>query len=329
MFKIGSYGFNSQVILAPMAGVTDNPFRQLCRSFGAGLAVSEMVSANPKLRNTTKSQRRVDHRGEQAPRSVQIAGSEPDWMGAAAAYNASIGAQIIDINMGCPAKKVCKRAAGSALLKDERLVEQILKAAVAAVDIPVTLKIRTGWSKNLRNGVTIAKIAEDSGIQALAVHGRTRECGYHGEAEYDTIAAIKQSIDIPVFANGDITSPEKAKYVLDYTKADAVMIGRAALGHPWVCKEIDHYLDTGNILPKIGFEQFEEVVVSHLNSLYQFYGEYMGVRFARKHVNWYFKDQPNELQFRKKFNQLESSDYQLASIQNYFELLKIGEEIAA
>ncbi len=312
-----------------MAGVTDRPFRQLCRQFGAGLAVSEMVSANPQLRETAKSQKRLDHDGESAPCSVQIAGADPEWLADAARFNQQHGAQIIDINMGCPAKKVCKKAAGSALLKDERLVEQILKATVQAVDIPVTLKIRTGWGIDNRNGIKIAQIAEDCGIQALAVHGRTRECGYQGSAEYDTIAAIKQAVKIPVFANGDINSPAKAEYVLSYTKADAVMIGRAALGKPWICYELDHYLSTGTLAPQLSTDDISKVVISHLQSLYQFYDEYMGVRFARKHIAWYLNEQTKSNEFRNIFNQLESSDSQLASVRNYFEYLKNGEEIAA
>lgn len=317
MITIGPYTIKSPVILAPMAGVTDRPFRQLCREMGAGLVVSEMVTSDVTLWNTRKSRLRLNHAGEEEPRSVQIAGGDPDMLAEAARMNADQGAQIIDINMGCPAKKVCNKAAGSALLKDEKLVAEILAAVVGAVDIPVTLKIRTGWDREHRNGVAIAKIAEASGIQALAVHGRTRADAYKGEAEYDTIARIKQEISIPVFANGDITSPEKARYVMDYTGADAVMIGRGAQGRPWIFKQISHYLATGEQLPEPEDQTKHEILSRHLNALYAFYGELMGVRIARKHVNWYLGTQEAGASFRRYFNQLEEPEAQQAAIQRF------------
>lgn len=317
MITIGPYEITEPVILAPMAGVTDRPFRQLCRRLGAGLVVSEMVTSDVNLWHTRKSQQRLNHEGEESPRSVQIAGGDPEMLAEAAKMNADQGAQIIDINMGCPAKKVCNKAAGSALLKDEVLVREILDAVVNAVDIPVTLKIRTGWSPDQRNGVTIAKIAEDCGIQALAVHGRTRADAYKGEAEYDTIAQIRQAISIPLFANGDITSPEKAKYVLDYTGADAVMIGRAAQGRPWIFQEISHFLRTGEQLPEPDLDTVLSILTQHLHALYDFYGEFMGVRIARKHVNWYLGTKANGLTFRQYFNQLENSHAQLDAVQQF------------
>jgi len=317
MINIGPYTLKSPVILAPMAGVTDRPFRQLCREMGAGLVVSEMVTSDITLWNTRKSQLRLNHQGEEEPRSVQIAGGDPGMLAEAARMNAEQGAQIIDINMGCPAKKVCNKAAGSALLKDEQLVADILKAVVEAVDIPVTLKIRTGWDRDNRNGVTIAKIAEDCGIQALAVHGRTRADAYKGDAEYDTIARIKQEIQIPVFANGDITSPEKARYVMDYTNADAVMIGRAAQGRPWIFQQIAHYLETGQHLPDPDTATRHQILSRHLTALYAFYGELMGVRIARKHVNWYLGTQEAGASFRRYFNQLEQPEAQQDAIHRF------------
>lgn len=314
MFRIGPYTIDSQVVLAPMAGVTDRPFRQLCRRLGAGLVVSEMVTADTRLWNSRKSTLRLDHRGEAEPRAVQIAGGDPAMMAQAARMNAERGAQIIDINMGCPAKKVCNKAAGSALLRDEALVREILLAVVAAVEIPVTLKIRTGWSHQLRNGETIARIAEDSGIQALAVHGRTREDRYLGQAEYDTIARIREQVLIPVIANGDIDSPEKARQVLEHTGASAVMIGRAAQGRPWLLREIDHYLRHGRKLEAPEPSEVLEILTTHLHALYEFYDEYMGVRIARKHVGWYLQQHPDAAGFRKHFNQLETSSDQLAAV---------------
>jgi len=321
MFQIGSHTIDSQVILAPMAGVTDQPFRNLCRQLGAGLVVSEMVTADTRLWNTRKSSYRLNHQGEAEPRSVQIAGGDPQMLADAARMNAERGAQIIDINMGCPAKKVCNKAAGSALLKDEALVTEILHSVVAAVDLPVTLKIRTGWDTSHRNGVTIARIAEDAGIKALAVHGRTRSCGYKGDVEYDTIARIKEAIDIPVFANGDITTAQKAREVLDYTGADAVMIGRGAQGRPWIFREIEHYLRTGELLPEPELAQIRTILQDHLRALHAFYGEHMGVRIARKHVGWYLQSQPDGKSFRQLFNQLESAVDQEAAISRYFDTL--------
>ena len=272
-----------------MAGVTDRPFRQLCRRLGAGLVVSEMVTSDASLRNSRKTQWRLDHTGEVAPRSVQIAGTNPQQMAEAARFNQDQGADIIDINMGCPAKKVCNVAAGSALMKDEPLVARILEAVVNAVELPVTLKTRTGWQADQRNALTIAKIAESAGIQALTIHGRTRADAYRGHAEYDTIAEIKSTITIPVIANGDINSPEKARAVLDYTGADALMLGRAAQGRPWIFREIDHFLRTGQHLAAPSIEDVRDILLGHLEQLYEFYGEFMGVRIARKHLSWYSK----------------------------------------
>lgn len=329
MIQIGPYKLKNQLILAPMAGVTDRPFRLLCRRLGAGMAVSEMVIADPKFWETRKSRHRLNHAGEPEPRSVQIAGGEPEMLALAARMNQDRGAQIIDINMGCPAKKVCNRAAGSALLKDEPLVASILKAVVDAVDIPVTLKIRTGWDTDNKNAITIARMAEDTGIKALAIHGRTRACGYSGEAEYDTIAAVKQSIGIPVFANGDIDSPEKAQFVLNHTQADGLLIGRAAQGRPWIFREIDHFLKTGEHLKAPNASEVGEILLTHINELHQFYGEHMGIRIARKHVGWYLKSHKDGREFRKSFNSLESAQQQLANITEYFKRLSNGEDIAA
>ncbi len=312
-----------------MAGVTDRPFRQLCKRLGAGMAVSEMVSSNSLLWGSKKTLRRIDHTGETAPRSVQIAGADAGMMAEAARFNADHGAQIIDINMGCPAKKVCNVMAGSALLQDEGLVARILEAVVAAVEVPVTLKIRTGWEPAQRNGVNVARIAEQSGVQALTVHGRTRACAYKGEAEYDTIAAIKDAIGIPVIANGDITSPEKAKYVLDYTGADAVMIGRAAQGRPWIFREIDHYLATGGKLPEPGPAEVRDLLLEHLQALYEFYGEYTGVRVARKHISWYSKGHPRGAVFRQAINRVETIEAQLAMTRDFFDRVCLSEELAA
>ena len=319
MFRIGPYNIDSQVILAPMAGVTDQPFRNLCRRLGAGLVVSEMVTADSRLWNSRKSTLRMNHTGEPEPRSVQIAGGDADMLAHAARLNAERGAQIIDINMGCPAKKVCNKAAGSALLKDEALVQSILTAVVSAVDIPVTLKIRTGWSTDNRNALTIARMAEDAGIQALAVHGRTRACGYKGDAEYDTIAAIRDVISIPLFANGDITTPEKAYQVLQHTGADAVMVGRGAQGNPWIFREIDHYLRHHEHLDRPTKAEIKAVLLDHLDALHVFYGDVMGPRIARKHVGWYLKDQPNSVSFRAHFNQLETASEQVTALGHYFD----------
>ncbi len=293
------------------------------------MVVSEMLISNSQLWNTRKSRQRLDHTGEPEPRSVQIAGNDPEMMAEAARQTVMHGAQIVDINMGCPAKKVCKKLAGSALLKDEKLVESILTAVVNAVDVPVTLKMRTGWDTHHRNGVTIARIAEDSGIQALAVHGRTRACAYKGEVEYDTIAAIKESISIPVVANGDITTPEKAKEVLDHTGANGIMIGRSAQGNPWIFREIAHYLASGEQLPPPGLGEVREVMMEHLSSLHDFYGEYLGVRIARKHLGWYVQNLPEGANFRKSFNLLDSASEQNKTAQNYFEQLIKKEVMAA
>ncbi|MCO6433395.1 tRNA dihydrouridine synthase DusB, partial [Nitrosomonas nitrosa] len=275
--QIGPYTLKNKLIVAPMAGVTDRPFRQLCKRMGAAMAVSEMVSSNSLLWGSEKTRRRASHEGEVSPISVQIAGADPKMMAEAARYNADQGAQLIDINMGCPAKKICNVMAGSALLQNEVLVGNILDAVTTAVDIPVTLKIHTGWDTQHKNAVTIAQIAENAGIQALAIHGRTRACAYRGEAEYDTIAAVKAAIKIPVIANGDIATPEKAKNVIEYTRADAIMIGRAAQGRPWIFREIDHYLKTGQFLPSPNVAEIHQVLIHHLHDLYHFYGEYSGV----------------------------------------------------
>jgi len=315
---IGSYRLKNNLIVAPMAGVTDRPFRQLCKSMGAGMAVSEMVASNSLLRGSAKTRRRANHEGEVDPISVQIAGADPRMLADAARYNVDEGAQIIDINMGCPAKKVCNVMAGSALLRDEPLVGRILDAVVAAVSVPVTLKIRTGWDRGNRNALSVARTAERAGIKALAIHGRTRACGYSGEAEYDTIAAVKARVGIPVIANGDISTPERVKQVLDYTHADGVMIGRAAQGRPWMFREIQHYLETGQRLPAPEVGEIHRVLIGHLNDLYQFYGEYTGVRVARKHISWYTKGLAGSAAFRHAMNQLETSAAQLQAVNDFF-----------
>jgi len=315
---IGPYQLKNNLVVAPMAGVTDRPFRQLCKRMGAGMAVSEMVASNSLLWGSEKTRRRANHEGEVAPISVQIAGADPAMMAAAAQYNVEQGAQIIDINMGCPAKKICNVMAGSALLQDEPLVKRIVEAVVQAVQVPVTLKIRTGWDRNHRNAVSVAKLAEDSGIQALAVHGRTRACGYSGEAEYDTIAAVKSAVHIPVIANGDITTPEKVQYVLACTGADAVMIGRAAQGRPWIFREIGHYLATGAHLPPPEVEEIHGVLVTHVHDLYSFYGEATGMRVARKHISWYTKGLAGSAAFRHAMNQLQTCREQLAAVNEFF-----------
>jgi len=328
--QIGPYSLSNNLVLAPMAGVTDRPFRQLCRRLGAGLVVSEMVTSDVRLWNSRKSSLRLLHAGDPEPRSVQIAGGDPQMMADAARKNVELGAQIIDINMGCPAKKVCNKAAGSALLRDEPLVREILAAVVGAVDVPVTLKIRTGWDRQNKNGITVAKIAEDAGIAALSVHGRTRADLYTGEAEYDTIAAIKQAISIPVFANGDIDSPQKAKAVLDATGADALLIGRAAQGRPWIFREIEHYLRTGETLPAPSLLEVERILLEHLAALHAFYGELMGTRIARKHVGWYLATLPGAREFRAQFNRLDSTDAQCAHVRAFFrERHNDGNEVAA
>lgn len=327
--RIGPYQLNNPVILAPMAGVTDQPFRLLCKRLGAGMVVAEMLTSDSRLWDTRKSQQRLIHQHEPEPRAIQIAGAEPQMMAEAARLCVERGAQIIDINMGCPAKKVCKQAAGSALLKDEVLVRSILHTVVMSVDVPVTLKIRTGWSPDQRNGVTIARIAEDCGIQALAVHGRTRACRFEGEVEFDTIARIKDAVGIPVFANGDIATPQQARQVMHLTGADGIMIGRAAQGNPWIFREIAHYLDTGELLPPPATEDVKSVILEHLQRLYEHYGEYLGVRIARKHLGWYVQHLPLGAKFRAVFNSLETPADQLASAQEFFELRIEGEVMAA
>lgn len=318
MFQIGPYHIASKVILAPMAGITDKPFRSLCKQFGAGLVTSEMVTSDVSLWNSRKSSFRLSPDIDIEPRSVQIAGGDAQMMAQAAIMNVARGAQIIDINMGCPAKKVCKKAAGSALLKDEALVKSILEAVVNAVDVPVTLKIRTGWDKQSINAITIAKMAEDIGIAALAVHGRTRACAFKGEVEYQTIADIAKVIDIPLFANGDIDTPEKASSVLEFTNADAVMLGRAAQGRPWIFREVDHFLSYGEHLAPIELSEIRQTLISHLHALHQFYGDYLGVRIARKHVAWYLQCVEQGKRFRSGFNKLETKETQLAAIEQFF-----------
>lgn len=325
---IGDYTLSSAVVLAPMAGVTDRPFRTLCRQFGAGLAVSEMVTSDSSLWNSRKSQWRLDHSGESGPISVQIAGSDPQQMAEAAKLNVDNGAQIIDINMGCPAKKVCKRAAGSALLRDEALVEAILNAVTNAVSVPVTLKIRTGWSPDQRNAVQIARIAENAGIRMLSIHGRTRACKFEGEAEYETIAAVKAAISIPVVANGDIDSPEKAAAILAATRADGVMIGRAAQGRPWLCGQIAQFLAHGTYNAAPDAQQLRQILLTHLQNLHEFYGEPMGARIARKHVGWYLAYQPGAADFQRAFNQLEHAAEQYRALDHWFARL-MNEEQAA
>lgn len=328
MIQIGPFTLSSRVVLAPMAGVTDRPFRDLCRVHGAALTPSEMLTSNLKLWNTEKNKLRRVHENEAEPRVVQIAGSDPDMMAQAAVCNMKHGAQIIDINMGCPAKKVLKKAAGSALLKNEGLVKEILQAVVNAVNIPVTLKIRTGWDPQNRNGTSIARIAEDCGIKALAVHGRTRECMFKGPVEYDTIAQIKQLVNIPVFANGDIDGPRKAKSVLEHTRADGIMIGRAAQGRPWIFQEIEHYLENDRCLPPISLQECRQIILSHVQELYAFYGEFKGVLIARKHVAWYLQSYKDASAFRSLFNKLQTPETQLANIDNFFSTLQLA-EIAA
>ncbi len=312
--QIGPYQLSNNVFVAPMAGVTDRPFRQLCKKLGAGYAVSEMAAANPRLWRTDKSVRRTNLEGEMEPKAVQIVGSDPTEMSACAQFNVDGGAQIIDINMGCPAKKVCNNWCGSALLQHEKLVGDILDAVVAAVNVPVTLKFRTGWDRTKKNALTIAKMAESAGIAMLTLHGRTRTDGYAGEAEYETIAAVKDAVSIPVVANGDIDSPEKAAFVLQKTGADAVMIGRAAQGRPWIFREIDHYLRTGNLLPTPTIEETRELLLEHLQDHYAFYGKIVGVRTARKHIGWYVRNLPGGEAFRQQMNMIECEQLQIKSV---------------
>jgi tRNA-dihydrouridine synthase B len=319
--RIGSHTLRNNLFVAPMAGVTDRPFRQLCKQFGAGLAVSEMVASNSLLWGSEKTRRRANHDGEVEPISVQIAGADPALMADAARDNVEEGAQIIDINMGCPAKKVCNTMAGSALLKDEPLVGQILESVVKAVDVPVTLKFRTGWDTANKNALKVARIAEQSGVQLLSLHGRTRACGFSGRAEYDTIREVKQATHLPVVANGDINTPEDARHVLEYTGADGIMIGRAAQGRPWIFREIGYYLATGEKLPPPLVSEIHVVLIAHLNDLYSFYGRERGVKVARKHISWYTKGLAGSASFRHRMNQLESCEEQLAAVNIFFEQL--------
>jgi tRNA-dihydrouridine synthase B len=319
---IGPHNIDPPLILAPMAGVTDKPFRLLCKRLGAGYAVSEMTSSDPRLWRTRKSTHRLDHAGEPAPIGVQIAGADPQALAAAARHAVENGAEIVDINMGCPAKKVCNAWAGSALLQDEALVERIVRAVVTAVDVPVTLKIRTGWDRANRNGVRVARIAEEAGVRALAVHGRTRDMLYTGEAEYETIAAIKQAVRIPIIANGDVHSPQKAREVLGATGADALMIGRAAQGRPWIFREIAHFLATGEVAQPPSIGVVRDTLLGHVRALHAFYGEPAGVRIARKHLAWYAKDRPENAAFRAVVNRAETADEQLRLTRDYFAALE-------
>lgn len=326
--KVGALELRSGLFVAPMAGITDRPFRRLARRFGAALAVSEMLSSRPELRESRKTRLRMDHTGEPGPISVQIAGSDPAQLADAARFNVAHGAEIIDINMGCPAKKVCNVAAGSALLQDEPLVAAIVAAVVAAVAVPVTLKIRTGWNRQNRNAVRIARIAEDAGIAALSVHGRTRECAFVGPVEYETIRAIKRVVGIPVIANGDIDSPEKAREVLSRTGADAIMIGRAAQGRPWIFREIEHYLASSEHLPAPEVGEIHGVLVQHLHALYAFYGEHSGVRVARKHISWYTSQLAGAAAFRRAMIRLEIAGQQLDAVDRFFTgLAGLGERL--
>lgn len=320
--RIGPWTLPNPVFVAPMAGVTDRPFRQLCKRLGAGYAVSEMAASNPRLWNSVKTSRRLNHDGEIEPIAVQIAGADPDMMAEAAVFNVQRGARIIDINMGCPAKKVCNAACGSALLRDEDLVARILKAVVAAckpLGVPVTLKTRTGWDREHRNAVRIGLLAQDIGIAALVLHGRTRADLYTGQAEYDTIREVKAALEIPVVANGDIDSPEKARDVLRYTGADAVMIGRAAQGRPWIFREIAHFLATGRHLPPPGWDEMKALLLEHLDDHYRFYGEYTGVRTARKHIGWYLSGLPGGAAFCARMNLIEDSRSQWQAVADWFD----------
>ena len=314
MVKIGRFALSSNVILAPMAGVTDRPFRMLCRRFGAGLAASEMLAADERLWDTPKSRRRRDHAGEPSPRVVQIAGYDPQMMAQAAQRNVDLGGEIIDINMGCPAKKVCSRLAGSALLQDEALVARILERVVRATSAPVTLKTRTGWSRDHKNGVRIAQLAENCGIQSLAIHGRTRADMYEGEAEHETVRAIKAVVKIPVFANGDIDSPQRAVAVLAATGCDGVMLGRAAQGRPWIFDEVNFFLATGDSRPALALENVRDIMRAHLEDLYAFYGDEAGVRVARKHLSWYCRQHPGQEDLRKSLMQIETPREQLSTL---------------
>ena len=317
--RIGPHQLRNNLIVAPMAGVTDLPFRRLCRRLGAGLAVSEMITADASLYGTRKTVRRLDHAGEPSPVAVQIVGTDPDRMAEAARVNVDHGAEIIDINMGCPAKKVCRVAAGSALMRDEDLVARILERVVGAVDVPVTLKTRTGWDPDHRNAPRIARLAEQAGVAALAIHGRTRACGYGGTAEHDTVAEVRRQVSIPLIANGDIDTPQRARAVLASTGADAIMIGRAAQGRPWVFGEITHYLATGTLLPPPSPAWVRDLLLEHLDALYGLYGREHGVRVARKHIGWYCRSQPNSHDFRRRINQVDDARAQQAAVRAFFD----------
>lgn len=329
MFSIGPYRIQEQTVLAPMAGVTDQPFRKLCKKLGAGLVVSEMVTSDTRLWKTNKSKWRLNHQGEAEPISVQIAGGDADMLAHAAKTNVSIGAQIIDINMGCPAKKVCNKAAGSALMKDEALVADILTSVTQAVDVPVTLKIRTGWDHDNRNATVIARMAEDAGIALLSVHGRTRADAYRGDAEYETIARVKEAVSIPVLANGDIDSGLRAAEVLRQTGADGVMIGRAAQGNPWIFREINHYLKTGENLNRPLLSEVRSTLIGHIKALHQFYGDYMGVRIARKHLGWYFTAQGVSKDAFRHIHQLQGGPEQLCAVTKLLDTLETFKDTAA
>ncbi len=325
--QIGSHVLSNKLVLAPMAGITDQPFRVLCRQFGAGLAVSEMLTSNPALRENHRTLLKANHSGENGLRSVQILGTDPQQMAEAAYFNQQRGADIIDINMGCPAKKVCAVAAGSALLKNETLVEKILDAVVNAVEIPVTLKIRTGWDRENRNAIKIAQIAENAGVAALTIHGRTRACKFSGEAEYDTIKQVKQNVSIPIIANGDIVSPEKAAFVLNYTGADAIMIGRGAQGNPWIFQQILQHL-AGEAYQNPTIQQIQNIIHNHLEHLYRFYGDFMGVRMARKHLGWYFEPLGTlPTPERNALYQAETTNQQLALVNSAFNFFNLNHAI--
>ena len=326
--QIGPHTLPNQLILAPMAGISDRPFRKLCRSLGAGMAVSEMISANALLWENRKTRQRINHDGEERPVAVQIAGADPEVLALAAQENVRSGADIIDINMGCPAKKVCNKQAGSALLANEELVKRILDKVVSAVDVPVTLKIRTGTDPENRNACRIARIAEDCGIQSLAIHGRTRKCAFRGEAEYETIRQVKSLLSIPVIANGDIDAPEKAAHVLSASGADGLMIGRTARGNPWIFRQINHYLETGKLLPPPDVSEVREVLLDHLQEIYDFYGEYTGVRTARKHIAWYSKGYFSSNDFRRKIMLVESSAEQHAMVDHYLAMIETRDQAA-
>lgn len=323
---LGSIQLDNHLALAPMAGVSDKPFRQVCRSLGAGLAVSEMISADPRLWHSDKTRSRLDHHQEPDPIAVQIAGADPRLMARAAAENEALGAQIIDINMGCPAKKVCRRAAGSALLRDLSLVSAIIKAVTASVSVPVTLKIRTGWDTHHRNALDVARIAEQHGISGLAIHGRTRACRFAGQAEYDTIRQVVKTVSIPIFANGDINSPQKARHVLEYTGASGIMVGRAAQGNPWIFRDIRNLMETGTLPPAPRSDEVRETILAHIIGLHELYGKEAGLRVARKHLGWYSHYLPGGSLFRQEINHVTDASKQLAAIGHFFEKLESGSD---